>query len=139
MTEKNAPAKVLVEYKGLNIYRAAGLRFVPGNNAVDAEAWARAKELPLVRHRIDTDVLVEKQADAVEGDGQGADLVASLEGLNATKAIAEVEKTIDPALLEGWLAEETRATVKAAIEKRLAAIDPENKDKNDDKDKGGAK
>lgn len=126
------PEKVLVEYKGLNIYRAAGLRFIPGINPVDAAAWAKAQELPLVRHRINEGILVEQTGGTTTPAGDHVDPTETLEGFNAKEAIAKVEATIDGELLAAWQATETRKSVAEAIEKRLAAIDPAKKPEGED-------
>lgn len=129
--------KILVEYKGLNIYRAAGIRFLPGNNRIDAEAWEKAQELAGVRHRIHEKILVETKGDETPAEDfvppAGAEKPEKatrdgLDGFNAKDAVAKVKNTIDPSLLAYWAETEGRKTVLEAITAQLAAIDPANKD-----------
>lgn len=135
---------VLVEYQGANVYRAGGLRFMPGVNSVDKTAWEKAKaELPLVRHRVETTKeLVELAGPAPAEPAEGGEEpsndkggFAKLDGYSAPDAIALVEKTFDPTLLAFWQEAEGRKTVLKAIEAQLAKIDPANNDGG--KDKGG--
>lgn len=139
---------VLVEYKGANVYKAAGLRFLPGVNSVDQAAWEKAKaELPLVRHRVKDGQLAELATPApAEPAAGGAEAPAAndkggfakLDGFNAKEATELVGKTFDPALLAFWQETEGRKGVLAAIEGQLAKIDPANKDDDKEKGKGGA-
>jgi hypothetical protein len=130
---------VFIKHTGLNIYKAGGLEFLPGNNQIDKAAWEKAKaDLPLVRHRVAEGILVEISPAAEPGVAPGSDAGeesnSPLAG-NQKAAIAFINDTVDAKLLEALRDEETagqgRQGVLKAIEKQLAAIDPANKDKGE--------
>lgn len=135
--------EVFVNYTGANVYKAAGLRFMPGITPVDKAALEKAvKDLPLLRHRFENgtlkvtgEVLPPADASDTGGAGGGDDKPSQLEGLNGKDAIAIVEQTFDAALLSAWAAAEGRKGVANAIEAQLKKVDPLN---NPDPSKGGA-
>jgi hypothetical protein len=92
-------------------------RLVPGNNEIDAEAWAKAKKLKIVQANLESGAWVEAGASMREA----ADEVS----------IGLVHETLDRRLLMKWKGTERRPTVVAAINHQLEQTDPANKAQQD--------
>ena len=94
--------------KGLNF------RLVPGNNEIDAEAWAKAMKLKIVKANVESGAWVEVGGAMSESQEK--------------QSIALIEDTLDRALLGKWKQAEKRPAVLAAIQAQLDKTDPAKKD-----------
>jgi hypothetical protein len=130
--------KILISNNEARIYRAEGIRFLPGVNEVDEADLRQAGRNHLLRDRFNKRLLTvagggsfdfdaepgnPPQAPAIQ-PGKGGGALASLTDIDAQAAIELVEQTVDAELLSAWLAAETRKSVKSAIGKQIAAIQP---------------
>lgn len=90
---------------------------LPGPNEVDAAAWKKASEHPIVKAWLEDGTLEaigeDKPAKAPE------ELLAALQHKEAEKTARE---TINVELLKKWLAKEKREKIKKAITKQIEAL-----------------
>lgn len=109
----------------------------PGANLVDADAWAKAKALPLVRHHVEAGDLSEGEGE-IDSEASGTEIAAdALAGLNVKKATELVASTTDVRALRAWAEVETRATVKKAIALQLETINAHEKADDAEDDANG--
>lgn len=104
--------------------------FLPGNNAVPDEKWAKIKKHPLIQNYMDSGTLREVVATDVEH---------GLRDLKEPEAIRVIKETYDNRLLKAWNEKEKRAKISKAIETQLADIEAKtkkekSKDDDDDED-----
>lgn len=136
----------LVHYNGLNIYRAEGIKFMPGvNQPDDAKLLAagrnkllverfRQRKLTFVNGQSWDDFVAsfERKADEPAAPppqaGGGGQPDSEIGKLNVKDAGELIAQTSDAELLAKWAAEDTRKGVQDAITKRLADLDPTKKD-----------
>jgi hypothetical protein len=144
----------LVRYNGLNIYRAEGLKFMPGINQPDDEALRRAgrnkllvgrferRELTFVNGQTWAEFIAGPEPKPEQSGGENPVVGApapqggkpqaesELAKLNVKDATALIEQTVDGDLLAKWQGEDQRKGVQDAITKRLEALDPTKKPAN---------
>lgn len=130
--------KVLIYYKGQNVYSAEGLRFNPGINEVSLQDWQFAQRNKLLVKRINEDNLqVQRMPEGYNKYGQKLpnfvpqqDQVTkaevnpnySLSGLNAQQASEIIGKTVNLDLLKSWGEQEQRKGVAKLISERITDI-----------------
>lgn len=99
---------------GLGFYDAHGavatLKIVPGINEVDEATWAKVKDHPIVKFRVDEGIFHIRSGDS------------STAKMTSSEAQRLVEKTVDSVLLNRWFAEDSRPSVRNAITKQLTKI-----------------
>ena len=131
--------KVLVHYKGKNIYSSEGLRFIPGMNEVPLEDWQRAQRNKLFLKRVENGTLkvqrmpagydqagqpIKAQSDQVQGESvESFDQNYSLSGMNAQKAGETIAQTVNVDLLKSWNQQEARKGVTKLILDRIAELE----------------
>jgi len=142
-------SKVVLKYSGLGpvsmpIGAKTGLGMAvikPGVCEVDAENWPAMQEQPDIKAMLERG---KKDPNGCRKDGMGNLVVVSEPGKekaessetndesdndgekvpgNQGDAVALIEETEDTELLRKWLAGDTRAKVKNALEKKLKAIE----------------
>lgn len=110
---------MLIKYSGQNIYMVGAIDFLPGVNEVDPKKWAEVEKHPLVKVRLEEGIL---QVLSEGGKGKPADV--SLASFKEKEAVKLVKETVSKPLLEKWLADEKRGSVKDAIKAQLDEIAP---------------
>ena len=151
--------KVLVHYKGKNIYSSEGLRFIPGMNEVQLEDWQRAQRNKLFLKRIENGTLkvqrmpagydqaghpIKAQPDQEQAQAESVESVDqnySLSGMNAQKAGETIAQTVNVDLLKSWNQQEARKGVTKLILDRIAELETlsapqRDEDLEDDEDAG---
>ena len=118
---------MLIKYTGQNVYMVGSLEFLPGVNDVDPKKWAEVEKHPLVKIRLEENIL---QVLSEGGKGKAAD--PGLSSFKDKDAVKLVKETVSKPLLEKWLAEEKRSAVKSAIQEQLDEIAPPPVVKKDD-------
>lgn len=106
--------------KGEVVAGHGAVRLMPGANTVNYDDWQAVKALPIIKHYLEKEVIVE--GDTIDGE------VKVLGDLKPAAAIKLVNDTLDKKRLEGWLESEDRAPVRKALESRIAAIDAQRRD-----------
>lgn len=104
----------------------------PGANLVDADKWAEAKKIAIVRHHLEAGDLTEGEGE-IESETPGNEIPTdALSKLSNRKAAELVAATLDLRVLRAWAAAEVRATVKRAIAIQIETVDAAAKE--DEKD-----
>jgi hypothetical protein len=105
---------MLVKFNKATVMDAEGVKLMPGANQVDRQAWERARKHPIVKALIEDGTIEELEEIADEHP---------LKNLKPGAAISLVKETVDAQLLKGWLEDEERKPVRAAIEKQIEALE----------------
>lgn len=92
----------------------------PGVNDVPPEIWAKWRETPVMKSRLEAEKVIEPKAEEVE---EQAPELPTLEKLSIAKACELVKQTFDVELLEKWIVDEKRERVLKALEKQLEAVE----------------
>lgn len=119
------------------------IQIIPGPNDLTKIQWDAIKEHPVVKERMEKDVIDEKRGKIKmlelvsvkksddSDDDNDDDTNEGLGGVSVGDAKKIIVETFNTELLRKWDEEETRKGVKTAIEKQLEAI------KKDREDEGG--
>lgn len=120
---------MLVNNAKSNIISTHGKMLKPGVNKVDPKWWAKVREHPQIRIKLEKGTLEEvtefEEAQAHEALGDdGADEMAidhiTTLSLNAAKAL--IKDTIDLDLLKAWKAKDKRKGVKEACDAQIEKV-----------------
>ena len=93
-----------------------GVLLQPGQNVLDPEQMAILKASPYYHRLVSYGAIVVQESEESRPRPPGP-----VPG-NATQARATVAQEYDLSLLRGWLEEEERVTVRAAIEQRISTL-----------------
>lgn len=119
---------------------AADIRLMPGNNEVDAEAWARAEAIPTIKLMLEDKAQNGRHTLEVEGSVKKS--ISELPEAEVVKLVGEV---YDPKQLDHWAKTDKRERVQAAIEAQRKAIGKTEEEKakeakaREEKEKAAAK
>ncbi len=105
------------------------LRLAPGVNRVSVEEFNKAKEHYGFQKFLDAGYISIQNREEIldvdiDNDGNATVKEQSLKNLDSKKAIKAVNLEKDAAILQRWLEQEERASVKSAIERRLEVLLP---------------
>lgn len=126
---------------GTGLADGSVVQFMPGPNEVDAKTWENVKKNPLIKTRMETEIVdpkrgkvfllevVSKKVDETKGEEK--ETVEGISELGVKEAKALVEETFNTTLLREWQESETRKGVLTAIEKQLEAIEKERESESD--------
>jgi hypothetical protein len=97
------------------------------NRKIPAELWERAQELAYAQRLLSMGALrvmtpeaireMEVQSEAEESE------TTSIADLSAKDAIESIDRTFDEAMLRHWVTREQRTPVRAALRRRISAIE----------------
>lgn len=97
------------------------------NRKIPSEDWDRAKELSYAKRLLALGalrVMTPEDIRAMEEVSKEEEAeITSIEDLTAKDAIESVDRTFDEALLRHWLSREQRTPVRAALKRRLSAME----------------
>jgi hypothetical protein len=110
---------MLIQNTAAHVYIIDEVTFMPGVNNVTTAMWAKIKNHPHVKPRLN-DGLLEIISEAETEDG-----FTSLSGYKLGEAKKLVEGTFEVSLLKTWKAEEKRKDVKGYIVAQLKKIEGE--------------
>lgn len=153
---------MLVKWNGTNVWSIGSgkgdssvIQIVPGPNEIKKEDWDRIKNHPVVKARMELDVVDHKSAKIVKklevvmpkevknNDGEdNADVEkdessTSLSDMSVPEAKGLIAETFNTELLREWDESETRKGAKDAIKKQFEKIEEmrkEDADKSKDED-----
>lgn len=124
------------------------IQIKPGTNDLKKEEWECIKDHPVVKARLETDIIDEKRGKVkmleiigtkkVEDkknendDDNGEDENISLGDVSVGEAKTIILETFSTELLREWQESETRKGVLTAIEKQFEAIEESRKEDNGD-------
>ena len=108
---------MLIENRETRVYIVGEVKLMPGVNQISKNEWNHVKGHPHVMHRLDDELLkVIDQEDAADGE------VHSIKEFQPKQAEKIIKQTFDEKLLNDWLADEKRGSVKAAISAQLKFV-----------------
>lgn len=108
---------VVIELKQARVFHLPkGGRLLPGQNNIDAQAWAKDKKNKTVKQWLELELLVDK------GEGEAVPLADDIGRVQPGKARLWIEHTDDLALLLKWRHNETRDAVRQYIDARIETV-----------------
>jgi len=133
------------------------IQFIPGPNEIKKELWDKIKNHPVIKERMELDVIDEKRGkvkmlevimpkaddsdDSDNGDDQDSDDQdqgsTSISSLNATDAVSLIKETYNVELLRSWQESESRAKPTKAIESQFKKIEDMRVSDEADKNSSG--
>lgn len=113
-----------------HIFRCGGMILFPGHNVVDDKLFDSVKSHPLVAMRFDREELVlkvRKKNVEVKADGEEVEIESEEEAdgindLNVKDAKEVIKDTFNRDLLNAWLRDETRSSVKSALKDKIEEL-----------------
>ena len=102
---------MIVNYKGLNVYSCEEIRLFPGNNNVPKTAFEKALKNKYFAHRVEVGTI-----EVVDDDSP-----FSSKSVQQCKRI--VKETFDIGKLNKMLSEESRDSIKKALEDQIKMIE----------------